>query len=74
MKYIRIISTLVILIYIVHLSDTIYTEYFKPVLEKMSGFSKIAYQIFLFHARFIMGVALGVNVVRISNFIWNKKD
>lgn len=74
MKYIRIISTLVVILYIAHLSDTIYMEYFKPVLEKMSGFSKIAYQIFLFPARFIIGFALGVNVIRISNFIWDKKD
>ncbi len=74
MKYIRIISTLILLVYIAHLSDTIYVEYFKPTLETMSGFSKAAYALFLFLPRFIIGVALGVNLVRISNFIWNKND
>ncbi len=74
MKYIRIISTLVILVYVTHLSDTIYVEYFKPDLEKMQGFSKITYQTFLSLPRFIIGIALGSNLIRISNFIWDKKD
>ena len=74
MKCIRIISTFVVLIYISHLLDAVYAEWLKPDLEKMQGLGKTCYQVFLSLSKGTIGFALGVNLTRISNFIWDKKD
>ena len=70
MKYLKFIATLIVLIYVAHLSDTIYVVQFKPFVQSHEGVTRFLFTLLFGVPRFIIGVMLGSNLNRINKFIW----
>lgn len=74
MKYIRIISTLLVLLFVAHFIDTVYVKLFKTTLDSLTGFYYVGYYCLVALPRIVIGCCLGTNLVRISNWMWNTAD
>lgn len=70
MKYLKFIATLIVVIYVAHLSDTIYVVQFKPFVQSHEGLTRLLFAVLFGVPRFIIGVMLGCNLDRINKFIW----
>ena len=71
MKYLKFIATLIVVIYIAYLSDTVYVVQFKPFVQQHEGLTRLLFTILFGVPRLTIGVMLGHNLDRINKFIWS---
>ncbi len=74
MKYLRVIATFLLILYAAYLSDRIYVMNLKPISNELTGIASVGYALLTWLPRFIFGLVMGINVGRLSNWIWNTND
>ncbi|MBX7050154.1 MAG: hypothetical protein K1X40_13345 [Chitinophagales bacterium] len=74
MKYLRLLSTFLMIVYTAHLLDQVYIFLLKPNLNQLSGAWYALYTLFTLFSRAIGGFALGSNIMRINRWIWNLEE